>query len=149
MDLSPHFTFAEVEKSHYATRHGIDNTLPTHYANNAINVAFKILEPCRAYFGRPINPSSWYRGEELNKAINGSKNSQHCIASAVDFEIAGISNMELAEYIKDNLEFDQLILEYYNGVNPNSGWIHCSYSQGNRGDIRRTTNGKTYEKGLW
>jgi len=146
--LTRHFSIAEAEKSHVAIRHGLDNTLPEHYRDNAVNVARHILEPCREHFGKSIVPSSWFRGAELNAAVRGSRNSQHCTASAVDFEIGGVDNMKLADYIADNLEFDQLILEYFDG-SPSSGWIHCSYAQNNRGSILRTRDGKTYEKGIW
>lgn len=149
MNLSPHFTKAEAEKSHTAIRLGINNTLSEEHERNARNVAVHILEPCRRHFDKPFSPNSWYRGEELNKAVRGSKRSQHCTASAVDIEIPGVSNMELAQFIVENCEFDQLILEFYDGVNPASGWVHVSYAQNNRGEVLRTANGKQYEKGLW
>lgn len=146
-NLSPHFTIRESERSEYASRNGIDNTLPSIYYNNARDVAYFILEPVRRKFKIPFSPQSWYRGEALNKAIGGSLKSQHMTASAVDFEIPGISNLEVAEWIRDNLEFDQLILEFYNGQ-PSSGWVHCSYAKGKNRNKCLRFDGKEYIGGL-
>lgn len=149
MRITPHFTLAEVEKSHTAIRYGIDNTLPRYLIPAATAVAENILEPCRLHFGKPISPTSWYRCLELNRVKNGSVGSQHMKAEAVDFEIAGVSNLALAKWIRDNCEFDQLILEFYKDGEESSGWVHCSYSLSrNRKDVKRTPDGKTYIKGL-
>ncbi len=88
----------------------------------------------RAHFGLPVTISSWYRCPALNKAIGGvdkpGKISQHVLGEAVDFEIPGVPNAEVAAWIRDNLEFDQCILEFYKPGIPDSGWIHVSYREG-------------------
>jgi len=145
--ITKHFTIAECEKSAIAIRHGIKNILPADYYGNAFKVSIMILEPCRAHFNTPITPSSWYRSPELNKLIGSGSTSQHLTASAVDFEIAGRDNLEVAKYIRDNLVYDQLILEYYNDDDPFSGWVHCSFSDNNRKEVKRY-NGKQYLTGL-
>ena len=144
--LSKHFSVREAGRSDYALRNGIDNTLPSVYYQNAINVAEYILEPVRERYGA-FSPLSWYRGKKLNEAIGGSKNSQHLTASAVDFEIVGVSNLEVALWIRDNLIFDQLILEYYNGE-PTSGWIHCSWVKGVCRQQSLRFDGNVYKKGI-
>ena len=147
MRITEHFTLSEVEKSQYALRHGLDNSLPEIYKKNATSLAENLLEPVRANFGIPFSPQSWFRGEELNKAIGGSKKSQHCTASAVDFEIPGITNLEIAIWIKENLIYDQLILECYIEGVAGSGWIHCSYAPSNKNHALRY-DGKNYYQGL-
>jgi len=146
-NLSAHFTLREAARSDYAARHGIDNTLPSIYYDNARAIAENILEPVRLNFGIPFSPNSWYRGGTLNSAIGGSKKSQHCTASAVDIEIPSITNMELAIWISENLTFDQLILECYTDNEPSSGWVHVSYAKENRNQILRYNNGE-YKQGL-
>lgn len=125
--ISDHFTLKEVTQSQTAARKGIDNALPDDLYPNAAIVAESLLEPVRAYYGIPFSPSSWYRCLELNRAIGSRDRSQHVRAQAVDFEIPGISNIEVAKYINDELQYDQLILEFYKENIPNSGWIHVSY----------------------
>lgn len=143
--LSPHFSLRECERSDIAIRHGIDNTLPSVYYTNAMNVAKHILEPIRKQYGIPFTPTSWFRSMPLNEFIKGSKSSQHLTASAVDFEVPGIPNLDVAMWMRDNLEYDQLILEFYTG--DNTGWIHCSYAQNNRHESKRF-DGKQYIQGL-
>ncbi|MBL4860734.1 MAG: hypothetical protein JKX96_07740 [Acinetobacter sp.] len=149
MNISDNFTRAEAEKSQTARRLGINNTIPDLLLKNVIAVAENVLEPVRLKYGVPFSPSSWYRSEGLCLAIGSKKTSQHAKGEAVDFEVPGISNMEVAEFIAFDIEFDQLILEYYDGVNPNSGWIHVSYKAdgSNRGEILRF-NGHNYKRGL-
>ena len=101
MRITPHFTLAEVEKSHTAIRMGIDNTLPRYLIPAATALAENVLEKCRLHFGKPISPTSWYRCEDLNKIAGGSPGSQHMKAEAVDFEIAGVSNLALATSDRD------------------------------------------------
>ena len=86
-----------------------------------------MLQPVRDHFGKPVTVNSGYRCPKLNKAIGSSSKSQHTKGLAADIEIPGVSNKHLAEYIESKLPFDQLILEFYNGVDPNSGWVHVSY----------------------
>lgn len=126
--LSINFTLRELTKSNTALRHGLDNTPdPMGVTVNLVRVAQYILQPVRDNFGIPFSPSSGYRSLELNRLIGSKDTSQHVKGQAVDFEIPGVSNQELAEWIKDNLNFDQLILEFHNPENPSSGWVHCSY----------------------
>ena len=106
-----------------------------------------------AHYKKPIRINSAYRGPALNKAVGGSAKSQHCNGEAVDFEIDGLSNPELAAWIANNLNFDQIILEFYNPKEgPNSGWVHCSYKKNNnRKSILTAVNikGKTvYKRGF-
>ena len=126
--LSPNFNLVELTKSSTAMRMGIDNTPSdlTHLVN-LTHLAIHILQPCRDEFG-VITVNSGYRSPDLNKAVGGSDRSQHCHGQAADFESFKIPNPDLAEWIRDNLEFDQLILEFYDGKDPNSGWVHCSYN---------------------
>lgn len=149
-NLSTHFTLGELTRSETAERHGIDNTPPEEYLPKLRRLCEKVLEPARAHFGRPFRPNSGYRSPELNQKIGGSERSQHCRAEAVDFEIPGLSNYDLAVWIRDNLEFDQLILECYRPGEPNSGWVHVSLKeQGeeNRNAVLTYSNG-TYSNGL-
>lgn len=150
MEISKHFNMQEVIRSHTATRLGIDNSLPDNLLPNVRLVAEKILEPVRLYFSRPIIVSSWYRSKKLNVAIGGSSTSDHCKGCAVDFEIDGMAKAVIAEFIRDNLEFRQLILEFHNPKIANSGWIHCSYVDGdNKKQVLRTQDGRTYYTGLY
>ena len=145
--LSPHFSLEEMVKSHTAVRLKIDNTpTPTH--QKALkSLCMAILEPCRKHFDRSITPSSGYRSKELCKAIGSKVTSQHAKGRAVDFEVSGVSNLVLAEWIRDNLEFDQLILEFYDPDKPNRGWVHCSYrADGKNRKQFLSYDGKRYTK---
>ena len=126
MKLSNNFTLAELTKSQTATRKGINNEPGTAEIENLIHLAKTILQPVREHFGKPVMISSGYRSPALCEAIGSSAKSQHAKGEAADFEIHGVDNKELAAWIAGNCEFDQLILEFYDGVDPNSGWIHCS-----------------------
>jgi len=86
-----------------------------------------LLQPVRDWAQVPVIVNSGYRGPELNRAINGSERSQHMTGHAVDFEIPGVSNYDVAVWVRDNLEFDQLILEFYTPGVPSSGWVHASF----------------------
>ena len=131
MKLSNNFTLQELTKSQTATRKGIDNEPGTTEIENLIHLAKTILQPVREHFGKPVMISSGYRSPALCEAIGSSAKSQHAKGEAADFEIGGVDNLELATWIADNCEFDQLILEFYDGVDPNSGWIHCSSKKEN------------------
>jgi len=150
MQLSPHFKLNEFTKSDTAIRKRIDNTPGPAHAANLKKVCEKILEPVRNHFGRPVRINSGYRGPALNAAVGGSSKSQHCNGEAVDFEIDGLPNPELAKWVADNCEFDQIILEFYNPKEgPNSGWVHASYCEGNNRKQIMTAvqeNGKTVYK---
>ena len=131
MQLSKNFNLVEMTKSQTATRKGIDNTpSPTHQANLQ-SLCTSILQPIRDHFSQVVTVSSGYRSQELCLAIGSKITSQHAKGEAADFEIFGVSNKELADYINENLDYDQLILEYWKESDPNSGWVHCSYSEGN------------------
>ena len=129
MKLSNNFSLKELTASQTAARKGIDNTpSPTHQANLK-SLCTSILQPIRDHFSRVVSVSSGYRSQELCLAIGSKITSQHAKGEAADFEIFGVSNKELADYINENLEYDQLILEYWKESDPNSGWVHCSYSE--------------------
>ena len=126
--LSKHFKLRELEKSQVALRHGIDNTVQDKTIfNNLKTLCGEILEHVRNNFGQPFSPSSGYRCLELNRKLGSRDTSQHTLGQAVDIEIPGIDNEELFSYIKERLDYDQLILEFYDGVDPRSGWVHVSY----------------------
>ena len=151
--VAQNFTLPELVKSSTAERLGISN-MPDSAQTlvNLVNVANHILQPVRDQFG-PIRVNSGYRGLPLNKAVGGSKTSQLCKGEAADFESSRIGNYKLASWCRDNLEFDQLILEFYTQGEPSSGWVHCSYRTDgqNRGKINTALRikGKTvYKTGL-
>ena len=121
----------ELTKSQTGTRKGIDNTpSPAHQANLQ-SLCTCILQPIRDHFSQVVTVSSGYRSQELCLALGAKITSQHAKGQAADFEIFGVSNKELADYIHEHLDYDQLILEYWKESDPNSGWVHCSYSEGN------------------
>ena len=118
MQLSKHFTLEEFEKSQTATRKGITNKAGSGEVKSLGDLCYEILEPVRVKFDKPVTITSGYRSKELCLAIGSSENSQHTCANgsaAADFEIAGVSNLEVALWIQGNCDFDQLILEYYTG----------------------------------
>jgi hypothetical protein len=136
MKLTQHFSLEEMTKSQTASRKSIDNTAPPEVVENLKALCENVLEKIRIHFGKPLNINSGYRGPKLNKAIGGAKNSQHMTGQAADIEMVGMDNKILFCWIKDNLEFDQLILEYYKPGVPDSGWVHVSWnSQGNRKQV--------------
>ncbi len=128
--VSKHITLAEAIKSQQATRLGIDNT-PTQEHLEAMKIlAEKIFEPIREMHGKPIAITSFYRSPKVNKKMGGSATSQHCLGEAMDIDADvfdnGITNKQIFDYIKDNLEFDQLIAE---GIEKNKiAWVHASYT---------------------
>ena len=133
MKLSENFSLVELTKSQTAERKGIDNTPSPTHRNNLKSLCTRILQPVRDHFNRVVSVSSGYRSEELCLAIGSKTTSQHAKGQAADFEIYGLSNKELADWINENLDYDQLILEYWKEEDSNSGWVHCSYkSEGNR-----------------
>ena len=128
MKLSENFSLLELTKSQTAERKGIDNTPNPIHQDNLKLLCTHVLQPARDHFNRVVSVSSGYRSEELCFAIGSKVTSQHAKGQAADFEIFGLSNKELADYINENLDYDQLILEYWKESDPNSGWVHCSYS---------------------
>jgi zinc D-Ala-D-Ala carboxypeptidase len=125
--ISKHISDREGVYSITATRRGIDNTPSEEHLENMKLLAEKIFEPLRKWVGGPIRINSFYRGPELNKAIGGSSKSQHCKGQAMDIDDTGChkTNAEMYAWIKDNVDFDQMIWEFGNNENPN--WVHVSY----------------------
>ena len=151
MKLTENLSLAEVTKSETAIRMGIANTPSATHLIALKEVSKNIFQPCREHFGKPLAVTSGYRSEALNEAINGSKTSQHSKGEALDLDadvFGGFSNAELFNYIKDHLDFDQLIWEFGNNNNP--AWVHCSYkTRGNRNEVLiaiKTNNQTTYRK---
>jgi len=150
MKLSKNLTLKEAIKSNTATRKGIDNTPDQWAINNLKAVAENIFQPIRDHFGVPIGVSSGFRGKDLNKAIGGSKYSQHMIGEALDLDAdmyGKVTNAEIFNYVKNNLEWDQMIWEFGDEEEPN--WVHISYKDDgpNRKQIkraRRDEKGRTY-----
>ena len=126
MNLSRNFTLSELTKSDTAIRKGINNNPSPEQIEKLKTLCEKILQPVRDHFGR-VKITSGFRSEALCLAIGSSVNSQHARAEAADFECVGVDNAELADWIKRELPYDQLILEFYTPGEPNSGWIHCSW----------------------
>ena len=125
--LTEHFTLEELTVSPTAKKLGLSNKPSPEHIANMKYVCEKILEPVRAHFGKPVQVNSSYRSPLVNKAVGGSKTSQHSNGEAVDFEIPGVPNKQVADWVADNLEFDQVILEFYNAKDgANSGWVHAS-----------------------
>ena len=125
--ISKHISDREGVYSITATRRGIDNTPSEEHLDNMKLLAEKIFEPLRKWVGGPIRINSFYRGPELNKAIGGSSKSQHCKGQAMDIDDTGChkTNAEMYAWIKDNVDFDQMIWEFGDDENPN--WVHVSY----------------------
>jgi len=147
MMLSENFSLTELCKSQTALRKGIDNNPNSDHISALGYLAMNILQPVRNHFGKPFTPSSGYRSIDLCLAIGSSERSQHAKGEAADFEVPNVSNMELAQWIVSNLDFDQLILEYYTGGN--TGWVHCSYKEsGNRKEILTLNKKHGYRSGL-
>ena len=149
--LSENFSLQEFTKSQTAIRQGLDNTPGEEHLANAKELFANVVQPVRDNFGVTVI-NSGYRGLALNEAVGGSSKSQHCKGQAVDIECPGTGNYDVASWIESNLEFDQLILEFYTPGIPDSGWVHVSYnSEGNRKSVLTAMkeNGKTvYKQGL-
>ena len=126
MNLSRNFTLSELIKSDTAIRMGINNNPSAEQIEKLKDLCENILQPVRDHYGR-VKVTSCFRSIDLCLAIKSSANSQHAKAEAADFECIGVDNAELADWIHQNLPYDQLICEFYTPGEPNSGWIHCSY----------------------
>ena len=150
MRLSDNFTLNEFTKSQTADRKGIANNPNEIHVIAMESLCYNILERVRAAFAKPIIVNSGYRSVALCEAIGSKSTSQHCDGEAVDIEIQGVSNYDLAKYIEKELNFDQLILECWDGIEPNSGWVHVSYVNdiGNRKDVLTYTREGGYTKGI-
>src|SRR6056300_1498530 len=127
MKLSNNFSLKELTASQTAERKGISNNPSEDHMNNLKELCENVLQKVRDHYGKVVSVSSGYRSPVLCLAIGSSVNSQHAKGEAADFEIFGVSNAELCKWIAENLEFDQMILEFHNLDEPNSGWVHCSY----------------------
>ena len=149
MQLSKHFTLEEMTRSMVASRKGIDNIPGAGEIKNLENLCYEVLEPVRAHFDKPITVSSGYRSEALCEAIGSKKTSQHAKGMAVDFEINGVPNIQVAYWLTNNVDFDQCILEFYKPDDGSAGWIHASYNEkgANRKQVL-TFDGKRYENDL-
>jgi len=147
MQISKHISYKEAVHSATAKRRGIENVPNEDQLENMYKVAQFIFEPLRLYVGGPIKITSFFRSPEVNTAIGGSSKSQHCQGQAIDIDdVFGYkTNYEMFNYIRENLDFDQLIYEF--GTNDNPDWIHCSYvsKKLNRNRVLRAIreNGKT------
>ncbi len=152
MNLSPNFTLSELTKSETALRHNMDNTPGETEIENLRVLCERVLQPVRDHYGKGVKVNSGFRHPDVNAAVGGSKTSDHCKGQAADIEIPGVPNHELAEWIKDNLEFTQVILEFYTMGIPDSGWVHVSFDPANLKKQALTAvkeNGKTvYLSGL-
>ena len=148
MKISPNLNLAEITRSDTAKRHGIDNTPTAEHLENFKLLADKVFEPIREHFKTPIFISSGYRSKALNALIKGSASSQHCKGQAIDIDMDGsngeVTNRMVFDFIKNKLDFDQLIWEFGTDFNPD--WVHVSYVKGkNRKQKLKAirTSGKT------
>ena len=145
--ISKHISYKEGVYSITAIRRGIDNTPNNDQLLKMVSVAEEVFEPLRNYVGGPIKINSFFRCPELNTAIGGSSKSQHCKGQAIDIDdtFGRMTNAEMYNFIKDNLEFDQIIWEFGDDDNPD--WVHVSYvsSKDNRNRCLKAyrENGKT------
>ena len=129
--LTANFSLHELTKSETALRMGLDNTpgpVETEYLKI---LAERVLQPIRDHFQKGVKVNSGYRSPDSNAAVGGSRTSDHCKGQAADIEIPGVANAELAQWIMDNLDYTQLILEFYTPGIPDSGWVHVSYNPDN------------------
>lgn len=128
MKLTQNFSLKEMTFSDTAIRKGIDNTPNMEHVVALTNLCCHILQPVRENFGQSVNINSGYRSVQLCEAVGSSAKSQHAKGEAADYEIYGMSNLDLATWVYENLDYDQLILEFHDPEgDPNSGWVHTSY----------------------
>jgi zinc D-Ala-D-Ala carboxypeptidase len=131
MQLTNNFSLAEMVKSETALRHDMDNTPGEAEIANLKTLCEKVLQPIRDHYGKGVKVNSGFRHPEVNAKVGGSKTSDHCKGQAADIEIPGVANGDLAQYIVDNYDFTQVILEFYTPGIPDSGWVHVSYDPAN------------------
>jgi zinc D-Ala-D-Ala carboxypeptidase len=152
MQLTNNFSLAEMVKSDTALRHDMDNTPGEVEIANLKTLCEKVLQPVRDHFGKGVKVNSGFRHPEVNAKVGGSKTSDHCKGQAADIEIPSVPNADLAVWIMENLDYTQLILEFYTPGVPDSGWVHVSYDPTNLKKQNLTAtkqNGKTvYLPGL-
>ena len=128
MKLTDNFSLAEMTKSDTALRLDMDNTPGPEEIENMSRLCECVLQPVRNHFGKGVKVNSGFRHPNVNAKVGGSKTSDHCKGMAADIEIPGVANADLAKWIVDNLEFRQVILEFYTPGVPDSGWVHVSYN---------------------
>jgi hypothetical protein len=131
MNLTKNFTLSEMTKSETALRHDMDNTPGDAEVANMQLLAARVLQPVRDHFTRGVKVNSGFRHPDVNAAVGGSRTSDHTRGMAADIEIPGVANADLAQWIADNLQYTQLILEFYTPGVPDSGWVHVSYDPTN------------------
>lgn len=152
MKLTENFSLAEMIKSETALRQDLDNTPGDVEIANLKVLAENVLQKVRDHYGKGVKVNSGFRHPNVNAAVGGSRTSDHCKGQAADIEIPGVANADLAGWIRDNLKFTQLILEFYTPGVPDSGWVHVSYVPDNLKCQVMTAykkNGKTvYEPGI-
>lgn len=127
MKLGNYFWLSEMTRSQTALRRGIDNTPSQEEIENLRDLVYYVLDPIRDNFRLPVTVNSGFRCQELNKALGSKPTSQHTQGKAADIEIVTVSNLDLAKWIRDNMDFDQLILEFHTVGDPRSGWVHISW----------------------
>jgi hypothetical protein len=125
--LTRNFSLHELTKSETALRHDMENEPGSVEIANLVDLAAKVLQPIRDHYAKGVKVNSGFRHPDVNAKVGGSRTSDHCKGMAADIEIPGVANAELAQWVKDNLEFTQLILEFYTPGIPDSGWVHISY----------------------
>jgi uncharacterized protein YcbK (DUF882 family) len=152
MQLTNNFSLHEMTKSETALRMQMDNTPNEVEIDNLRVLCEKVLQPVRDHYGKGVKVNSGFRAADVNAAVGGSRTSDHCKGQAADIEIPGVPNAELAQWIANNLEYTQVILEFYTQGIPDSGWVHVSYDPANLKKQQLTAvkqNGKTvYLPGL-
>ena len=137
MQLSKNFNLVELTKSQTAERKGIPNSPSPDHQENLRLLCERVLQPVRDHFNHVVSVSSGYRSAALSQAIGSSPDSQHTKGMAVDFEIYGTPNNEVFNWIKNNLMYDQMILEFWNTDEPNSGWVHVAYNPDQEENIKQ------------
>ena len=151
MILTTNFTLAEMTASQVASRNGINNNPTAGQIENLKKLCESILQPIRNHYDAPVIVSSGYRSPELCIRIGSSIDSQHAKGQAADIQVVGVDNKALAKYIKENLDYDQLILEFYKEEEgPHSGWVHVSYvGKGNRKQSLTATRSEVTKKTVY
>jgi uncharacterized protein YcbK (DUF882 family) len=144
MRLSKNFSLKEFTRSETAAKLGINNVPSEAIVANLEMLVLRVLQPARDFLG-PLTITSGYRSMELNAAVGGAEVSQHLFGEAADVKSKNVSTYELACWIRDNCEFDQLILEYYDDSDPHSGWVHVSFThrRPNRNEVLTIGKGTT------
>jgi len=131
MQLTNNFSLAEMTKSETALRLNLPNDPSQEVIDNLKALCEKVLQPVREHYGKGVKVNSGFRHPDVNAAVGGVRTSDHCMGQAADIEIPGVPNHELADWIANNLDFTQVILEFYTRGVPDSGWVHVSYVPSN------------------